>query len=57
MIFQCPGAGRFKEPYPEAIICGACGREAEIWSDEIRATCFNCGVNDLPISFVLSWFE
>lgn len=43
MIFQCPGSSRFKEPYPETTKCAACGREAEIWSDEIRTTCFNCG--------------
>jgi predicted RNA-binding Zn-ribbon protein involved in translation (DUF1610 family) len=43
MIFQCPGSGRFKEPYPEAIKCSACGKETEIWSDEVKANCFNCG--------------
>ncbi|MDO8535456.1 MAG: hypothetical protein Q7S30_00355 [Candidatus Omnitrophota bacterium] len=43
MISQCPGSGRFKQPYPKAIRCGACGQDAEIWSDEIKTTCFSCG--------------
>lgn len=43
MILQCPGSSRFKQPYPEEVRCGTCGQEAEIWSDETKVICFNCG--------------
>lgn len=43
MIFQCPGSGRFKQPYPKDIKCNSCGQDTEIWSDEVKTVCFNCG--------------
>ncbi|MCX5715642.1 MAG: phosphohydrolase, partial [Candidatus Omnitrophica bacterium] len=42
MIFECPGAKIFKQPKPEGIICPCCGREAEIWTDEVRIACPGC---------------
>jgi hypothetical protein len=39
----CPGAIRLRQPQPEYIHCCACGSEMEIWSDEAKATCHNCG--------------
>lgn len=43
MIFECPGSKAFKRPYPEEIKCRSCGVETEIWSDETKALCLNCG--------------
>ena len=37
----CPGSKRIKEPFPENIKC-ICGREIEIWSDEVFAVCPYC---------------
>lgn len=42
MIFNCPGAKRFKQPEPEIIKCPSCGRDLETWSDEIQAACPHC---------------
>lgn len=41
-LFNCPGAQKFRQPEPEIIKCPSCGREVEIWTDEIKATCPNC---------------
>lgn len=38
---KCPGADKIRQPKPEDIIC-ACGKEIEIWSDEMRVTCPYC---------------
>ena len=43
MIFNCPGAQRFRQPSPEMIKCPYCGEEVEIWTDEVTATCPKCG--------------
>lgn len=43
MITECPGAERFKQPYPEPIFCRNCGAEFEIWSDEFEVACTKCG--------------
>ncbi|MBU2540860.1 MAG: phosphohydrolase [Candidatus Omnitrophica bacterium] len=42
MKFQCPGAGTIRQPSPEFIRCQNCGREVEIWTDEIKTTCAKC---------------
>ena len=42
MIFKCPGSQRFRQPEPEIIKCPACGKEVEIWTDEVKATCPGC---------------
>lgn len=57
MIAGCPGAGRFKEPYPEEIACRSCGKPVEIWSDETQAICPSCGatVSRGNITSCLDW--
>jgi DNA-directed RNA polymerase subunit RPC12/RpoP len=42
MIFNCPGARKFKQPEPEIVRCPSCGSETEIWTDEIQAACPKC---------------
>jgi hypothetical protein len=39
----CPGAKFMRQPKPEIFTCSACGGEVEIWSDEIRGVCAQCG--------------
>jgi HD superfamily phosphodiesterase/DNA-directed RNA polymerase subunit RPC12/RpoP len=39
----CPGATLMRQPAPEIFVCKNCGEEVEIWSDELRAECSNCG--------------
>lgn len=45
MVFDksCPGSRTIREPRPEYINCPDCGREVEIWTDELKATCPDCG--------------
>ncbi len=45
MVFEktCPGSRTIREPSPEYINCSDCGREVEIWTDELKATCPGCG--------------
>lgn len=45
MVFDksCPGSRTIREPRPEYINCPDCGREVEIWTDELKATCPGCG--------------
>ncbi len=45
MVFDklCPGSRSIREPRPESINCPDCGREVEIWTDELKATCLGCG--------------
>ncbi len=40
---SCPGSRTIREPRPEYINCPDCGREVEIWTDELKATCPGCG--------------
>jgi hypothetical protein len=39
----CPGAKVLRQPQPEMFDCPSCGEEVEIWTDEIRGVCHNCG--------------
>ena len=39
----CPGAKFLRQPKPEIFQCPSCGEEVEIWTDEIRGVCSNCG--------------
>jgi predicted RNA-binding Zn-ribbon protein involved in translation (DUF1610 family) len=39
----CPGAKFLRQPKPEIFTCPSCGEEVEIWTDEIRGVCSNCG--------------
>lgn len=41
-VSQCPGAARIRQPVPEYVKCLKCGKEVEIWSDELGAEC-ECG--------------
>ncbi len=45
MVFDksCPGSRTIREPRPEYINCPDCGREVEIWTDELKVTCPGCG--------------
>jgi DNA-directed RNA polymerase subunit RPC12/RpoP len=40
---RCPGAKFIRQPKPELFPCPSCGKEVEIWSDEFKARCRNCG--------------
>ena len=40
---QCPGAKHILKPRPQIYNCPNCGEEVEIWSDENRNICNNCG--------------
>ena len=40
---SCPGSRTIREPRPEYMTCSNCGKEVEIWTDELKATCRNCG--------------
>jgi hemerythrin-like domain-containing protein/predicted RNA-binding Zn-ribbon protein involved in translation (DUF1610 family) len=40
---SCPGSRAIREPIPEYMNCSKCGREVEIWTDELKATCPGCG--------------
>lgn len=40
---SCPGSRTIREPKPEYMTCSNCGQEVEIWTDELKATCRNCG--------------
>ena len=42
VLDACPGSQKFRQPQPEEIKCPYCGKEVEIWTDEIKATCPNC---------------
>ncbi len=53
---SCPGSERIKKPFPENIRC-ACGKYAEIWSDETETKCPSCGktVNRKMTQSCLDW--
>eukprot|EP01029_Cantina_marsupialis_P023575 TRINITY_DN5904_c0_g1_i1.p1 TRINITY_DN5904_c0_g1~~TRINITY_DN5904_c0_g1_i1.p1 ORF type:complete len:244 (-),score=66.36 TRINITY_DN5904_c0_g1_i1:152-883(-) len=45
-------------PFPRVLDCGQCNDSFSAISTAIAlAEALNCGVNDLPLSIVLSWFE
>ena len=44
---SCPGSRTIREPRPESMNCPNCGKEVEIWTDELKATCRNCGTKVL----------
>lgn len=43
MFKSCPGAGLYKQPIPEEIVCPGCSAQLEIWSDEAQVKCSACG--------------
>jgi len=40
---KCPGAANIRTPIPSCKKCPECGEEVEIWSDELKTKCTNCG--------------
>ena len=42
-FYRCPGSLRTTNPTPNDIKCPKCQKEVEIWSDEMRVKCHNCG--------------
>jgi DNA-directed RNA polymerase subunit RPC12/RpoP len=40
---SCPGSKIFKDVRPEYLGCPHCGKEIELWSDELVVRCKNCG--------------
>lgn len=38
----CPGARTIKEASPEYMPCPHCGKEMEVWTDELVARCPHC---------------
>jgi hypothetical protein len=43
MAEQCPGSKFIRDPQPEDITCPWCKVAVEIWTDETRTRCRNCG--------------
>jgi hypothetical protein len=43
-VSLCPGAERIRRPVPEYAKCPKCGKEVEIWSDELGGEC-ECGAH------------
>ena len=40
---MCPGSIGLKQAKPEELPCPSCHHMVEIWSDELRRRCGNCG--------------
>ena len=41
--WKCPGSDPLRSPRPQILPCPACGRDLEMWSDEVEITCPGCG--------------
>lgn len=39
----CPGLRDFLQPKPAYVKCHVCGSDVEIWSDEDKTNCADCG--------------
>ncbi|MBC7110398.1 MAG: hypothetical protein H5T46_05290 [Archaeoglobi archaeon] len=49
---KCPGSSSILRPKLELRVCPRCGNEVEIFSDEMKVECENCGFiiyNDLQL--------
>jgi len=46
VLDRCPGSGGIRTPIPSLKPCPKCGQEVEVWSDELKARCSNCGAID-----------
>lgn len=54
----CPGLSQFMRPKPEYIKCPHCGGQVEIWSDEEKTECGNCGATvKRGVQSCLDWCE
>lgn len=40
---RCPGSGPFAEPVPELVPCPHCGKDVEIFTNEVSMKCYFCG--------------
>ena len=59
MDFRCPGTANLRTPTLEIKKCPQCGEEVEIFSNELKATCRNCGFtiyNDLQSCIEWCWY-
>jgi hypothetical protein len=50
---HCPGIDDFVRPKVDYEVCGECGGRVEVWSDEDKGICLDCGAKwvkkeDLP---------
>lgn len=43
VLDKCPGSGGIRTPVPTLKKCPECGEEVEIWSNELKAKCTQCG--------------
>lgn len=43
MNYQCPGSSNIRTPFPSYKKCSSCDGEVEIWSNELKTQCPNCG--------------
>ena len=43
LLDRCPGSGNIRTPIPTLKKCPNCGEEVEIWSDELKTRCTQCG--------------
>jgi len=58
LLARCPGSKALTEPYPESRTC-ACGEDLEIWTDEMKVVCPQCGVTSWrdPETSCLQWCD
>ncbi len=43
MLPSCPGSRLHSDPVPELIPCPHCGKEVEIFTNELSMRCYFCG--------------
>ena len=54
----CPGIDDRLRPKPEYIACHQCGGDVEIWTDEEKAECSDCGARiSRSTQSCLDWCE
>jgi len=54
----CPGISQFMRPIPQYIKCPKCSSDVEIWSDEEKAQCSQCGtIFPRKVQSCLDWCE
>ena len=56
MLDRCPGSANLRTPTLKITKCPECGHEIEIFSNEVKVTCSNCGfVVYKDISSCVKW--
>ena len=53
----CPGIEDYVRPNVKYEVCTACGGRVEVWSDEDKGNCIDCGVSSEAESPVPSCLE